>query len=319
MQPFQLFAHFYPEFDHYWQLEMDARFTGDAGEMLRALHDFGKQQPYKQARERASWTYIPRVHGTYEEFAAHINQHMAGGAAWGPIKVEGISPVGSPLPVKDPHADNFAVGVGQDADLLLLTAMNDVGRIQPGDWMFKDWYSGDLADPRFMSVPAQARASWQLLEAIHIAQHEDGVWLPSEATLPTFALWHGMKVISAPMPRFQYPERSPKELNLVYNGGMPRDFKDGMANGAAPYNSMAVNFFVRPMSWCWWSPLPNLVFEAWMGEGNSGTKTVWEPYGENVQAPKEMPGFMAEVEGRVYAPNVMLHPRKTNRYRGPER
>ena len=53
MQPFQLFAHFYSEFDHYWQFEMDNRFTGNVAEMLWKFHTFGSQELY-QTGPRAS-------------------------------------------------------------------------------------------------------------------------------------------------------------------------------------------------------------------------------------------------------------------------
>lgn len=80
MQPMQLFATFYPQFDHYWQIEMDTRFTGHVGEMLRSFHKFGRKEPYKQSRERASWTYMPEQHGSYEDFTMSINRTLKGGA-----------------------------------------------------------------------------------------------------------------------------------------------------------------------------------------------------------------------------------------------
>lgn len=119
MQPLQLFAHFYPEYDHYWQFEMDTRFLGHAGDMLRAFDAFGRAQPTKQARERASWAYMPKVHGSYEDFSADINRTLEGGAAvWGPVKVNWIKPGSKPPPEKDPKKEAFQWGVGDDADLL---------------------------------------------------------------------------------------------------------------------------------------------------------------------------------------------------------
>ncbi|KAK4554400.1 hypothetical protein LTR86_008608 [Recurvomyces mirabilis] len=312
MQPLQLFAHFYPEFDHFWQFEMDTRFTGNVGEMLQALDKFGVDQPYKQSRERASWSYIPRVHGTYDEFTKAINQTLDGGATvWGPLQQKVVEPVGL-LPNKvDPKDDDFTFGVGYDADLVLLTPVGDVLRTEDGDWVYKYWYHGGVEkdDPRFLSVPAQARASWELLEAIHIAQHEDGVAVPSEATLPTFALWHGLKVVQAPMPLFQDPERDIHELNFVMNGGIPRDFHDGIANGPAAYKAHAVNFFTARTTFNWYSPLCNLVFEHWI-------------YGSKAEddlrpVPSDaMPAFMREINGKIYAPSFILHPRKTNDFIG---
>jgi hypothetical protein len=84
MQPFQLFAHFYDDFDHYWQFEMDSRSTSHVGHFLNALSLFARQEPRKQSRERASYAYIPPVHGTYAEFLASVNKSLNGGRLWGP-------------------------------------------------------------------------------------------------------------------------------------------------------------------------------------------------------------------------------------------
>lgn len=322
MQPLQLFAHFYPEFDHFWQFEMDTRFTGDVGKMLRAFNDFGKEEPSKQARERASWTYMPRVHGTYEKFSAAINETMGGEAAWGPVKMGKIKPIGPKMPVDGPKGDNFRIGVGQDADLLLLGQLHEVRRIQTGnDWIFKDWYRGGegMNDPRFVSVPAQARASQELLEAIHIAQHKTGIRVPSEATLPTFALWHGLKVVGLPIPKYQHAERNVEELNFVYNGGLPKDFRDGIANGPTMYRSTAVSFFIRPMTFAWWSNLCDPVYDFWTTGKTERKTTLWPPYADKIKVPMTMPEFMKEVDGKIYVPNLIMHPRKTNTYRAPER
>ena len=301
MQPLQLFAHFYPEFDHYWQLEMDSRFTGHVGKMLQGFHDFGNKQPIKQARERASWSHMPRVHGSYEELAAKVNRTLQGGATvWGPVKIKNFEPIGPKPPVEDPTAEDFTWGVGQEADLLIMGPLNHVNRFErEADWVFKNWYHGgfDEGIDRFMSVPAQARGSWDLLKATHRAQHELGLRVPSEATLPSFAMWHGLKVVGLPIPKFQSPERDIRELSFVQNGGLPGDFKDGIAKGPAVYRSSTTSFFTNRKTMEWAGPLGDAIFNAWM----------------NKMPVEEMPHFMVEVEGMRYAPSLLMHPRKTNK------
>ncbi|RYZ83667.1 MAG: FAD-dependent oxidoreductase, partial [Proteobacteria bacterium] len=86
MQPFQIFAQFYPEFDHYWQLEVDSRFLGHTGNMLDKLSDFARNEPRKQARERASWAYMADYHGSYDDFFNAIDNVLDGDSSvWGPI------------------------------------------------------------------------------------------------------------------------------------------------------------------------------------------------------------------------------------------
>lgn len=321
MQPLQLFAHFYPEFDHFWQIEMDTRFTGLVGKILQALHEFGKSQPYKQSYERASWTFIPRIHNSYQEFSAKINESLNGGATvWGPLPVsnDAMVPVGK-TPAMKAIDDNFELGVGEDADLLTFTAVFDVLRFKTfDDWNFKDWHSGiSGTDPRFGSVPAQARASRVLLEAIHNAQHNLNIKVHSEATLATFAFWNGLKVVGLPMPNFQFPERDVVELNWLYNGGSPTDFADGVANGVAPYKHTTVGFYARPRTWEWRSSLVNPTFERWMSWPQKKKRAVPDNQrGTQAPIPDVLPAFLREVDGTVYAPGFMMHPRKTNKTPG---
>lgn len=321
MQPLQLLSHFYPEFDHFWQFELDARFTGNVGEMLTKFHNFGKSQPYKQAAERASWTYMEELHGSYEKFSESLNEAMQGGAnIWGPLKSDNIIPLAPPPPVESPRNDSFQYGVGTDADLLLMNVIIDATQIQTDpDWVFRSWYYvgpliTDQNPKRYFSVPAQARASWSLLEAIHINQRDSGYRVPSEATLPSFALWHGLKIVSLPIPNFQFPQRDPIELNSVLNGGVPSQFPEGWAKGDGRYRAAATTFFARPLTWDWWSSLADPIFEQWLGMGNeSGKEQGWPPAGKDPIPPKGvLPHFMKEYEGRIYCPPFMMHPRKTN-------
>ncbi|KAK5170877.1 uncharacterized protein LTR77_004021 [Saxophila tyrrhenica] len=351
MQPLELFAYFYPEFDQYWQLEMDARFTSHAGKMLQAFDAFGAKVPYKQSRERASWTYIPSIHGTYQEFSEKLNTTLEGSATtWGPLN---ISDIPNPLgyhPTINATDDKFELGVGSPAELLLLSPLFDVRRFNKyEDWVFKDWARGFSTNvPRFSSAPAQARASRTLLHSIHESQHTRGLRVPSEATLPSWAMWHGMKIVQLPNPNFQWPVRSIRELDIVYNGGSLQRFKDGIANGAAPYMKSVIEFYERPRTWEWQSSLVDPVFRHWIegdkeptvpedadsdvveqtvedstdgftsgGMGSAGS-ALPQPKGRGLKpaalgyVPEELPPFMVEVNGQVFCPNLIMHPRKTN-------
>ncbi|THY70968.1 hypothetical protein D6C94_08122 [Aureobasidium pullulans] len=299
MQPFQIFAQFYPEFDHYWQLEVDSRFLGHTGNMLDKLSDFARNEPRKQARERASWAYMADYHGSYDDFFNTIDNVLDGDSSvWGPIDIHDIDPIGPKPPVDDPREDHFSWGVGEDADLILLNTLEDASRDE--DWLFKGWQHGFSMGtklPIFVSVVAQGRASWNLLNAVHHAQAHAGMRIPSEATLPSFALWHGLKISGIPLPVYQWPARERHEMEFALNGGGLDAFPDGIANGPARYRGSSMGFFTNGMTWQWWTTLPEDLANPW--------------YINEVDNPI-LPDMLLNEGGHLYAPNIIIHPRKTN-------
>ncbi|KEQ64519.1 uncharacterized protein M437DRAFT_64171 [Aureobasidium melanogenum CBS 110374] len=124
--------------------------------------------------------------------------------------------------------------------------------------------------------------------------------IPSETTLPSFVLWHGLKLFGLPLPIFQDPERNRVELNFVLNGRDMEQFPDGFANGPVNTREAPFGFFVRGKSFDWVSPMPDRTMASWKGE---------EPPDDN------MPKVLVERDGKIYAPAMFMHPRKTNFYR----
>lgn len=299
MQPLQIFAQFYPEFDHYWQLEVDARFLGHTGDMLDKFSDFAKNDPRKQARERASWAYMPDWHNTYQDFCNTLNDTLNGTSpVWGPVDIHDLDIIGPTPPVKDPLEDDFVWGVGEDADLVLLNTLEEASRDE--DWMFKGHNHGfSMGEnlPVFVSVVAQGRSSWNLLNAVHHAQAYHGMRVPSEATLPSFALWHGLKVSAVPLPVYQWPGRDRGEMEMALNGGALWAFSDGVAEGPARYRGASLGFFTNGMNWQWATTLPNALADVW--------------YDNDIQNP-DLPDMLLVHEERIYTPNIIIHPRKTN-------
>jgi hypothetical protein len=170
------------------------------------------------------------------------------------------------------------------------------------DWPFKHWHYGFTKnkDPYWHTPPAQGRASWNLLNAIHqLSQDKTGEYL-RETTLPSFALWHGLKLVSLPLPNFQDPERNRDELNFVLNGGDMGQFPDGFANGPVNTRGASIGFFVRGRSFDWVSPMPDRTMAYWKGE---------KPPDD------DMPKVLVERDVKIYAPAMFMHPRKANFYR----
>ncbi|KAK4641452.1 hypothetical protein QC761_501780 [Podospora bellae-mahoneyi] len=290
-QPMQLLALFYPEFDHWWQVEMDMRFMGDAGKMLDRLALFAREEPRKQALERATFWHMINEIGDYEEFSKQVDKANNGGSlAWGPMRVREILPIGPEPPVSDPRNETFHWGVGEEADVITTSYCNDANK--PNSWVFKEWIYGfkkGVQTPRYYCPPAIMRGSRTLLLAIHQAQVEQGIRVPSEATLPSFALWHGLKLSFPQHPVFHRDNGDDKMQDEWWRGG-PRASKSGNGPDNLDHpRGMGLTF--------WWeSDFPRQIFSAWTGR--------------KLEEGVDFPWLLHQQDGQIFAPNIIMHPMK---------
>ncbi|KAK5064777.1 hypothetical protein LTR84_000611 [Exophiala bonariae] len=301
-QPLQLFAQLFSGFDHYWQLEMDMKFTGNSRLFLDALSKFAQNDPRKQSVERSSYFYIPKIHGPYEEFKAAINESLSGGGIWGPIQIADIKhPIGPQPPCSSPQEDDFTWGVGEEADLILTNPLADVRTAKY--WPFKSWMQGfknGTDTSRYYSPVAMGRYSWNLLNAMHHAQASQGLALPSEASPVSFALYHGLKVSFPPHPWFHQPQAQREvgieELDSLFNGGTPAQnarTNNGLSFGKALYNPAGSYKLFNGGTW-WWVPgYPGRIMRHWMDQDRAA-----------------MPSMLRDMGDQIWAPMMALHPVK---------
>lgn len=290
-QPMQLLALHYPEFDHFWQIELDMRFLGDAGKMLDRLSATARSEPRKQSLERASFLHMISETGDYGEFFRAVNESNKGGShAWGPIRVREILPIGPEPPVADPCDEPFEWGVGEDADALLTAFCQNANT--PNDWLFKDWIYGlrtGVRTPRFYCPPAIQRGSRALLLAIHQAQLEDGIRIPSEATLASFALWHGLKLSFPQHPVFHRDKDDEENKQGWWRGGPLAS-----STGLGPDNNTHPRG--HGLTFWWESNWAKHVFNEW--------------YGRKLSDQEPRPWLIKEFDGKLWLPNMILHPVK---------
>ncbi|KAI9712732.1 MAG: hypothetical protein M1820_001354 [Bogoriella megaspora] len=291
-QPLQLFAQFYPEFDYYWDIEMDVRFTGHAGAYLNSLSKFARNEPRKQSHERARYYYMPAVHGSYSEYVSLVDLSESGKGIWGGIQIPDINPIGPTPPRSKPERDDFKWGVGEEADLIVSNACYDV-KDMDNEWTYKHWiYGFHLAEdtPRFGCPSALTRVSWNLLNAVHYAQVHHRKRLQSEATLPSFALWHGLKASFPPQPWFQLEPCDPKDMDRYFNptGPLANARENNTYEGTCQMDNWP--------SWWWTGFTPRVIMDMWFENPTEGP----------------LPSIFREEDGQVYLPNMALHPVKTN-------
>jgi hypothetical protein len=303
-QPLQLFALHYPEFDHYWQIEMDQRFLGDVGQYLDAVSAFARYEPRKQALERATYLYSDDVHGSYANFTREVDAANEGKSrAWGPIHIPDIQPIGPNPPTATPEEDDYWWGVGEDADVIVTSFCSDVLETRWAWQLYIKGFRQGYFTPRWCCPPAIMRGSRTLMLTVHEAQVKHGLSVPSEAVFPSFALWHGLKLSFPPQPAYMSPLRTkyndetsrlPSEWedkhHLPWFGHNPADSLDGTAhaNPSSHANS--------GMTWWWTSTYTRIIMDVWLNNGLVG---------------EDVPEMLAVENGIVYAPNMAMHPVKT--------
>lgn len=271
LQPIQIFSELYPEFEYYWQLEVDARITGHVYHFLEKAIEFAKNQPRKYLWERNSYHYVRDAHGPWDTFMNMVDDSMVDRpSVWGPV-YKGVTPIGPTPPVSDPTEDNYEWGVGEEADLITFLPIFDPTETS---WTFPDMmWNLDLDTPRRASVITMSRVSKRLLHEIHEAQTNLGWGVVSEMTTSTFALWHGLKAVHVPHPIYVDGQWTPKELARLMNPGFPEKINGG-PDSFWNYWEHALEHIVFRISFMYTTQTAEDMFRRWMGykaEANQAT------------------------------------------------
>ena len=215
IQALQLLSLLRPDVEHFWQFEIDARYTGHHYQHLETVSAWSKVQPRRLLWERSSLYFIPGVHGNWTTFANRIENTTIGAGIWGPVRAQGIEPIGPDPPVETPELDNYAWGVGEEADLITAAPIVDAtGSVADG--MEKYPQMGDTPS-RLTNLPIMTRFSKRLLRAMHHGQATLGTSMPADRFPASTALHHGLKAVAFPMPIFLDYAKIPEDIDKEYN------------------------------------------------------------------------------------------------------
>lgn len=205
----QWFSQMRPEYDFYWNWEMDIRYIGHYYEFNTQIGKWAKQQPRKGIWERSARYYIPEQHGTWKNFTDMVEEEIFQGEEkpiWGPPKFENTGMLGSPPETTPPTtymADKYEWGVGEDADII---AFNPIFDPTATNWVFRDDVSGyDLGlptPPRRVAIITVARLSKRLLDLMHTETYKMRHHMFPEMWPPSVAFHHGLKAVYVPHPVF---------------------------------------------------------------------------------------------------------------------
>ena len=318
--PVQYFAHRNPDFDYFWNWEMDVRYTGQWYHLLNKVQTWAKAQPRKGLWERNGRFYIPSVHGSWEDFKQMVRvqtemgtdnianmwsslskttpdgpatpQPKADTPVWGPLGPDDmLANQNDTIPESTHEKDQYTWGVGEEADLIVFNPLFDPDGTT---WFFTSDVTGynttgDLP-PRRAAITTTSRLSRKLLRTMHrevvLARH----LMFSEMWPASIALHHGYKAVYAPHPVYVDRNWPTSYLNAVMNAG-----RNGATGGArtSVFGSREHNF--KGTTWFYDAGFAPNLWKRWLGYkvDNDG--------GEQA----ELAG-----EGRMCLPPVLLHPVK---------
>lgn len=323
--PMQYFAYQHPEYDYYWNWEMDARYTGHWYHLFDKVVNWARQQPRKGLWERNSRFYVPSVHGSWEEFSHTVRVQSELGTnsvnnMWSAVKpdkgkspddksalhAQGDKPIWGPerpdeqdifevegegTPPTTMEKDRYEWGVGEEADLIVTNPLYDP---EGTTWLLRDDVTGYNKEnglpPRRAAIITASRISRKLLYTMHketsLKQHT----MFSEMWPATTALHHGFKAVYVPHNVYIDRRWPTNYLESVFNAG-----RNGASGGArtAIFGDREHNF--RGTTWFYSAGFSPNLWRRWLGYrvDNDG--------GEE----EELAG-----EGRMCLPPMLLHPVK---------
>ncbi|MCJ1359651.1 MAG: hypothetical protein MMC33_009653 [Icmadophila ericetorum] len=312
----QWFAHQHPEFDFFWNWEMDIRYTGHWYHLFDSVSKWTTEQPRKGLWERSSRFYVPSVYGSWEDFKqmARIQSemvvnpnHMLAGLGqehrdgsqpkpdtpvWGPLAPQDVLKIDDdPAPPTTYEKDKYTWGVGEDADLVTFNPIFDPDQTT---WILSEDVTGYDTEsglpPRRTAIVTASRLSRRLLDTMHREVALQRHTMFSEMWPASCALHHGLKAVYAPHPVYVDRNWPLDYLANVFNGG-----KNGASGGArmSIFGEREHNF--RGTTWYYNAGFSPNLWRRWLGyrvDGNGGEE-------EEIAD-----------EGRMCVPAMLLHPVK---------
>ncbi|TGJ88748.1 hypothetical protein E0Z10_g117 [Xylaria hypoxylon] len=312
--PLQHFAVMHPEYDHFWNWEMDMRWTGSYYELFDRLGKWGANQSRVGAWERSAKYYIPSLHGTWENFSQLVNTEIQASnkrPLLGPVTFTGklaLSQGENFMPASCASgSEPSQCGVGEEADLITLNPLFDA---EESGWVF----AGDVTGyetampkpPRRCSIVTASRLSRRLLLVMHEETWRLHHSMFSEMFPSTMAFHHGLKAVFAPHPVFMDRDWPGAEIDVAFNGG-----KDHSSSGHGSPFDLNNEHNHKGTSWYYNSEFAGLLWRRWLGyaqmdgRGNNGGRA-----GEGIMRGGREEEQNPASSGRLCLRSMLVHPIK---------
>ncbi|KAI1082830.1 hypothetical protein F5B20DRAFT_530564 [Whalleya microplaca] len=333
----QYFAYQHPEYEYYWQWEMDIRYIGHYYDLFTKVENWAKKQPRKGLWERNARFYLPSVHGTWEDFKqmARVQSEIGSTGAdnvwdgvpgsnkhpqpnrgdrpvWGPERPsdekDWFEPDKDPMPETTYDKDKYVWGVGEEADYITFNPMFDP---EGTTWGLADDITGynttepNRKPPRRAQIITASRMSRRLLMTMHretafMKHHAFPEMWPG-----TVALQHGYKGVFIPHPLYVDREWPTAVFAHTLNNG-----KNGATGGSRTSVFGQREHNLLGLTWFYNSGFAPNLYRRWLGlkVNNDGGEEFELTMDEskNATSVSEMRGG----EGRMCLPPMLLHPVK---------
>jgi hypothetical protein len=318
--PMQYFAYQHPEYDYFWNWEMDIRYTGHWYHLFDSVAKWAKQQPRKGLWERNARFYIPSEHGSWEDFRQMVRVNTEQGTnspnnMWSGLKAGGVKSPGEtgsgdkpvwgperpedddvafdtdPVPPTTHEKDKYTWGVGEEADLIVFNPIFDPDGTT---WLLAEDVTGYNKTrgfpPRRAVIITASRLSRRLLMTMHRETSLKRHTMFSEMWPASCALHHGLKAVYAPHSEYIDRRWPTYYLKNVFNAG-----RNGATGGArtSVFGDREHNF--RGTTWYYNAGFPEVLWNRWLG------------YKFNNEGGEQ---FELANEGRMCLPAMLLHPIK---------
>ncbi|KAJ5219476.1 uncharacterized protein N7498_001575 [Penicillium cinerascens] len=232
--PLQYFAFQHPEYDYFWNWEMDARYTGHWYHLFDKVSDWARAQPRKGLWERNSRFYVPSVHGSWDDFRQMVRVQTESGTnspnnMWSVVKPDGTEKDRDMNGLHQQGDKSSINGVwGEDADLIVFNPLYDP---EGTTWLLRDDVTGYNKEngmpPRRTAIITASRLSRKLLTTMHKETALRHHSMFSEMWPATTALHHGFKAVYVPHAVYIDRRWPTKYLETVFNAG-----RNGASGGA---------------------------------------------------------------------------------------
>ena len=273
--PLQHFAMQHPEYEQFWNWEMDMRWLGNYYELFDRLGVWARKQTRIEAWERSQKYYLPHYHGSWDDFIRLVhNETLNSGrrSILGPVNFSGRHPSRGEKSLQTflPHSCYRArssddmwsqCGVGEDADLVTLNPLFDP---EESGWIFAEdvtGYDHDLpVPPRRSAIVTASRLSRRLLEIMHEETWRMRHAMFSEMFPASIALHHGLKAVYAPHPVYLDREWDLGAVDDAFNGG-----RDHTSSGNGSPFGYVNEHNHKGTTWYYHSEFAGLLWRRWLG------------------------------------------------------